>query len=308
MGFDNQILVATGIGITPILSTARAYMYTRRVNMIWIVREPDVLEFFLEQLSLNTSGWLMAFYTGRKPLSPLLEEYWSHTNVRIIKGRPDMNVIIPGLIYGIESGVGLPETSYNEKKQRAIEEMMNLYTELDMQDDHDYLLEEAFALARKHGFQLTALIQEMEKKNMEDADPHKRKYLSQRLSDVLSSSYHGDEMRSQGRRGSAKASRRPSTSITEVFETYKLRNSGGSSSRNFTKMKRRGSNRFQAPETSYEPWKANDIAPDYVKKLEKPVLESWGLVFCGRNAIVSKMLHKVTEEYDIDMFEERYEW
>merc|ERR1712039_717843 len=106
------------------------------------------------------------------------------------------------------------------------------------------------------------------------------------------------EVRTNGRRGSY---RRPSMSITEVLESYQKHNT--------QKMRRRSSNRFRDPVvTTYEPWKYNETAPQYVKTLEKQVLDSWGLVFCGRNASVSKMLHNVTDKFDIAMFEERYEW
>ena len=54
--YDNQILVATGIGITPILSAVLAYNKSRRVNIVWIVREEDMLTFFLEYLNINKGG------------------------------------------------------------------------------------------------------------------------------------------------------------------------------------------------------------------------------------------------------------
>ena len=342
--YDNQILVASGIGITPILSTARAYMSSRRVNMIWIVREPDVLEFYLEYLSINTDGWLIAFYTGRKPLSPLLEEYWSHTNVRIIKGRPDLKVLISGLIYGIESRVGLPETFYNDKKDRAINDILNIYKDVidDDNEKNDDILETAFALARSHGFQLTALIQEMEKKN-DKAYPGSRRHLSHRLSSVLftnigngeaisSASLHrngkrysdslrdsdtisNDSLHGNGKRYSDSLRdsdqysdgqfRRSSRDIIEVLKNYDETNNTAGLMR---QMGRRPSNHFRPTDISYEPWMFNQLAPGYVKNLDKQVLDTWGLVFCGRNASISKILHNVTDEYNIKMMEERYEW
>jgi len=342
--YDNQILVASGIGITPILSTARAYMSSRRVNMIWIVREPDVLEFYLEYLSINTDGWLIAFYTGRKPLSPLLEEYWSHTNVRIIKGRPDLKVLISGLIYGIESRVGLPETFYNDKKDRAINDILNIYKDVidDGNKKNDDILETAFALARSHGFQLTALIQEMEKKN-DKAYPGSRRHLSHRLSSALftnigngeaisSASLHrngkrysdslrdrdtisNDSLHGNGKRYSDSLRdsdqysdgqfRRSSRDIIEVLKNYDETNNTAGLMR---QMGRRPSNHFRPTDISYEPWMFNQLAPGYVKNLDKQVLDTWGLVFCGRNASISKILHNVTDEYNIKMMEERYEW
>ena len=40
MLFDNQILVATGIGITPALSVIHAHKASRRVNLVWLCARP----------------------------------------------------------------------------------------------------------------------------------------------------------------------------------------------------------------------------------------------------------------------------
>jgi hypothetical protein len=46
--YDNQILVASGIdGITPALSVIRAQKDSRRINLIWTVRDRHLLSFFL---------------------------------------------------------------------------------------------------------------------------------------------------------------------------------------------------------------------------------------------------------------------
>ena len=42
--YDNQILVASGIGITPALSAINAFKLIRRVNLIWAVRDANMLE------------------------------------------------------------------------------------------------------------------------------------------------------------------------------------------------------------------------------------------------------------------------
>lgn len=42
--YDNQVLVASGIGITPALAAINAFKSTRRINLIWVVRDPEMLE------------------------------------------------------------------------------------------------------------------------------------------------------------------------------------------------------------------------------------------------------------------------
>jgi ferric-chelate reductase len=54
--YDNQILVASGIGITPALSVIQAHKNSRRINLIWAVRDRHLLEFFLKHLYLDHEG------------------------------------------------------------------------------------------------------------------------------------------------------------------------------------------------------------------------------------------------------------
>jgi ferric-chelate reductase len=62
--YDNQILVASGIGITPALSVIRAHKDSRRINLIWAVRDRHLLEFFLRHLYLDHQGWNLIALEG----------------------------------------------------------------------------------------------------------------------------------------------------------------------------------------------------------------------------------------------------
>eukprot|EP01083_Nonionella_stella_P260336 887786_1 len=99
--YDNQILVASGIGITPALAAINAFKSSRRINLVWAVRDPEMLEFFLEQMYLNHGGWNLVFYTGKAPLPSAIEE--RNSNVRVIEGRPDLPSLIPNIVYSHES-------------------------------------------------------------------------------------------------------------------------------------------------------------------------------------------------------------
>jgi ferric-chelate reductase len=107
--YDNQILVASGIGITPALSVIRAHKDSRRINLIWAVRDPHLLEFFLRHLYLDHEGWNLIFYTGTTRLRMPNMDILTNTNVCIVEGRPKLHEVIPNIIFGIESGQGLPE-------------------------------------------------------------------------------------------------------------------------------------------------------------------------------------------------------
>ena len=117
--YDNQILVASGIGITPALSVIRAHKDSRRINLFWAVRDHHLLEFFLRHLYLDHQGWNLIFYTGKKKLQRSSIHVLASTNVCIIEGRPKLNEVIPNIIYGIESGLGLPER-YSEEHRVEI--------------------------------------------------------------------------------------------------------------------------------------------------------------------------------------------
>jgi ferric-chelate reductase len=121
--YDNQILVASGIGITPALSVIRAHKDSRRINLIWAVRDKYLLEFFLNHLYLDHQGWNLIFYTGKEKLDASEMNVFTNTNVCIIAGRPNLKDLIPNIIYGIESGVGLPER-YNQYGKMVASELL----------------------------------------------------------------------------------------------------------------------------------------------------------------------------------------
>ncbi|KAK7239752.1 dual oxidase [Aureococcus anophagefferens] len=78
---DNIITVASGIGITPALSVLASQDESRRVNLIWICRDPSLVEFHLEATRFPANGWTLA---------------------------------IGEVVGGIELGLGLPEAMLEE--------------------------------------------------------------------------------------------------------------------------------------------------------------------------------------------------
>lgn len=131
---DNQILIVTGIGITPAISVMRKYAETRRSNLIWAVRDPHMLEFFVKHGTFSTFGWNLVFYTGKDPL------YIGDTNevvtksgalVHIIRARPKLQDLIPNIMYSIESGEFVPEAFLSELKVEAIVKVKAKLAELD---------------------------------------------------------------------------------------------------------------------------------------------------------------------------------
>lgn len=110
--FDNMICVASGVGITPALSAIENYRASRRVNLIWAVRDPSMLVFFLENAKLDVKAMNLVFYTGKDPLPDQIESYnLSHdAHLEIIKSRPNIGRLIPNIINYFEN----PDSDYHK--------------------------------------------------------------------------------------------------------------------------------------------------------------------------------------------------
>ncbi|KAL7532450.1 hypothetical protein ACHAXR_004635 [Thalassiosira sp. AJA248-18] len=133
---DNQILVAGGIGITPAISVMRKHAASHRTNLIWAVRDPHMLEFFVKHGEFSSRGWNLIFYTGKEPLyignsSEIMTK--SGAMVQIILSRPNLQELIPNIIYSIECGdINVPEAFVLTKtKHDAIAALKERLDELD---------------------------------------------------------------------------------------------------------------------------------------------------------------------------------
>ena len=109
--YDNLLCVATGIGITPAISIVTMHgsgSSDRRVHLIWICRDPSLIEFYLKSVSFDSRGWALIYYTGKsRPL--LLDSEDLPPSVLIFRKRPNLERVTADIIYGIEGGHGLPE-------------------------------------------------------------------------------------------------------------------------------------------------------------------------------------------------------
>ena len=116
--FDNLALVATGVGITPALAILHAFEQTRRVNIIWISRDASMVEFYLTTIDFDTDAFTCVYYTGNRKLRLGALP----PNVLVFEGlRPDLELTLRTIIWGIETGNGLPEdmVETSEKVKRA---------------------------------------------------------------------------------------------------------------------------------------------------------------------------------------------
>ena len=107
--FDNLICVASGIGITPAVSIITSFAQTRRVNLVWVCRDPDLIEHYLRHIC-HDSAWTFIFYTGKRSLNLNDGDIgWlkGRRTLKIIQGRPDLEDLVCSIVDNISNDLGL---------------------------------------------------------------------------------------------------------------------------------------------------------------------------------------------------------
>ena len=107
--FDNLICVASGIGITPAISIVTSFAQTRRVNLVWACRDPDLIEHYLRHIC-HDSAWTFIFYTGKRSLNLNDGDIgWlkGRRTLKIIQGRPDLEDLVCSIVDNISNDLGL---------------------------------------------------------------------------------------------------------------------------------------------------------------------------------------------------------
>ena len=123
--FDNMLLVSTGIGITPAISSIQKFARTgRSVALIWSCRDPSLISFYVFQLSVfDDCALTLIFYTGKQPLD-LHKQLPPH--IRIVPSRPDLVRVVPDVIHCVEQNIALP-ASLQGKAATFLLEMNDVY-------------------------------------------------------------------------------------------------------------------------------------------------------------------------------------
>lgn len=114
--YDSAILIASGIGITPYISMIKYILQKgidnvniKKIDLIWINRDPEYFEWFTEELqffeqkssalAINFHMYLTEQISDQERIKTLINERCSHlsrvykTNFPLIYGRPDFNKI-----------------------------------------------------------------------------------------------------------------------------------------------------------------------------------------------------------------------
>ena len=100
---DQVVSVASGIGITAALSVITSHADTRKMHLIWSVRDAALLEFVMDYgARFDEDGYNFIFYTGKREL--IFQRTIPHS-VFLLKGRPDLDKVICGIIEASQEGV-----------------------------------------------------------------------------------------------------------------------------------------------------------------------------------------------------------
>jgi len=156
--FDNMIVVASGIGITPVcplllllsscliifclsmlpivhsaiffckhdacqmriwhactfcgltqlaqaLSVIVALQSSRQINLVWMCREPELIEYYLHHVPLSTErSWSFIYYTGKRKLV-LDRRLKLNRQLKIFKGRPNLEDTVCNIVDNVSGGI-----------------------------------------------------------------------------------------------------------------------------------------------------------------------------------------------------------
>jgi len=136
MDSENLLAIASGIGVTPAISLIRQYSSTsRRLNLVWICRDPGLVEHFLQNVEFGSDGYTLIYYTGEERALILRDNL--PPNVLIFNGRPNLERTLSGIITSIATGEGLPEELHKKvlthtpaemRSKLLLEKALSLYS------------------------------------------------------------------------------------------------------------------------------------------------------------------------------------
>ena len=328
--YDNQILVAAGIGITPALSVIRAHQDRRCINLVWAVRDPAMLQFFLEHAYLDNRGWNLIFYTGSQPLLSSLFDGLAGTNVRIIHSRPKIDQVIPNIVYGFESGEGLPGSYLLDEKTAAVELLLERLNELDC--DSDMTHKEKICNLARYAQQLGYIFYDL-MHHLVDIEDNLRLKESSSTDECSSSSDEELSLLAADQSEDSSVAKSIDETVLLQLRKYRFyhrasnqctpdrRDSNGCGTRRPTPgslggvqqrksvLELQWSGLVDNKTLHFKPWEEHLAAASYVQNLDPRMVKStWGIMYCGGKNSLLKSLEKVSKEVGIKLHSESFEW
>lgn len=128
--FDHLIAIASGIGITPSISAIVNLSGTRKVHLIWMCRDADLVEFYMKNTQFDDDAWSFIFYTGKRALC--LGDEPTNPHIKVLLGRPDLEQLIKALVDNESNGTPMPAALMaraNEVAKKLYGKRASLYGE-----------------------------------------------------------------------------------------------------------------------------------------------------------------------------------
>jgi ferredoxin-NADP reductase len=273
--YDNLILVAAGIGITPALSAIEAFRDSRRMNLVWATRDVSQLVFFLQNAKLDHKGFNLIFYTGSDPVPDSIEKQHSNANLSIIKSRPNLSNVLVNIISYFDR-----HDEYHSSDQSDMPDNGEFAVLMDVNDTSENesyekkpiqpttnLLNRTSALvsfANELGYDLSDLTEIVEKKL--------------RPVSVSDNDHSGD---------------------VDVRSTQNLLDNDVESG---TSMMNPANTLAQSI------WEEDPESRQYVQSMSDDHLERWGLMYCGARNKLLETLIKESKDLNISFHDEAFDW
>jgi len=239
-----------------------------------------MLEFFFETLMNASNVDVCIFYTGKDPLSPLLYlEEARAGNVKLNIGRPVLDTLIPSIIYAVENGDDMAAAVDHHgirKNRDVMHHIIEKVTELEEAGvAEDIILLAISDIANQNGLQLRPLIDQVKANMGEEYLSHEADLPNKGILISVKAIQAG--LSEQGGGFDAKSSlRRSSLLHKSTWRSIKL---------------------------------DNEEAKAFVKGLDyRQVLSTWGMLFCGGSKGIEDTLVSISNEYDIKLNSESFEW
>jgi hypothetical protein len=87
------------------LSVIVALQSSRQVNLVWMCREPELIEYYLHHVPLSTErSWSFIYYTGKRKLV-LDSRLKLNRQLKIFKGRPNLEDAVCDIVDNVSGGI-----------------------------------------------------------------------------------------------------------------------------------------------------------------------------------------------------------
>lgn len=198
-------------------------------------------------------------------------------------------MIIPNIVFGIETGKGVPEMAVPSEKVQVRGMIARKVFELESEGfSEDEIIEELTFLAHEKGFLLSSLVDE----RAGDRSKSLLQVIKEQFAIYNSASRNGNYI--------------PPELSSASHSYHGLHKRHQHNHQNTTK---RQVQRCASMVVQSRPWEEQPAAEHFVLALDKKrILNTWGVMYCGGSKSVENKLRKISNKYDLELHTETFAW